>query len=147
MKLSKNFEISEFTKSDIADYLGIKLVATPEQVKCLIDLCENVLQPAREYIGNISINSGIRNDALNKAIGGAKGSQHLKGQAADIRCNDNKKLFLWIKDNLTFDQVIYEMGNDTQPNWIHVSYNANHNRKEVLKAIKDNGKTVYLKWI
>jgi len=147
MKLSKNFDISEFTKSDIADYLGIKLVASPEQVKCLIDLCENVLQPCREFIGEISINSGIRNDALNKAIGGAKASQHLKGQAADIRCNDNKKLFLWIKDNLIFDQVIYEMGNDAQPNWIHVSYNANHNRKEVLRAIKDNGKTVYLKWI
>ena len=147
MKLSKNFELKEFTHSDIADYLGIKIIATPEQVKCLIDLCENILQPCREFIGEININSGIRNETLNKAIGGAKSSQHLKGQAADIRCNEIVKLFHFIREKLTFDQLIWEMGNTDKPNWIHVSYNDKNNRKEVLRALKDNGETVYLKYM
>ena len=147
MKLTKNFSLQEFEKSEVASHLKIELKASPEQIKCLIDLCENVLQPARDFIGEISINSGIRNKALNKAIGGAKASQHLKGQAADIRCDEIVKLFHFIKDNLEFDQLIWEMGNEKKPNWIHVSYHKNNNRKQVLRALKDNGKTVYLKYI
>ena len=147
MKLSKNFTLAEFCESDIAKYRKIELIPTPKQIECLKDLCENVLQPARDYIGEITINSGIRNNALNAAIGGAKASQHLKGQAADIRCDEIVKLFKFIKNNLTFDQLIWEMGNQDKPNWIHVSFNKGHNRKEVLRALKDNGKTVYLKYI
>jgi len=116
-----------------------------------IKKCANaVFEPLREWVANpIYISSCFRSDALNDKIGGAHGSQHLanNGAAFDIDDNygykTNKEMFFYIWENLEFDQLIYEFGNDTNPDWIHFSYNEGHNRKEVLRGKSVNGKTVY----
>lgn len=145
MKLTENFYLSEFTHSDVASYLKIDNQPEDWQLVNIKNLCVHVLQPARDWFKNeIEITSGLRSEALNKAIGGAKTSQHMKGEAADIRCSDNKTLFNFIKNKLNYDQLIYEFGNDSQPRWIHVSYKGIGNRKEVLRAIKEDGKTKYI---
>lgn len=138
MKLSRNFELKEFTESPTAKALGIENVPNNEHVENLKLLCEQILQPARDWFDEqIKINSGYRTIELNKAINGAKKSQHLEGKAADITCSDNKLLFEFMR-GLDFDQLIWEFGNDEQPKWIHVSYNGAKNRKQVLK-INANG--------
>ena len=90
----------------------------------------------------------FRSAALNEAIGGAKSSQHMKGQAMDLDdvygYKTNAEMYHWIKENLNFDQLIWEFGTDTNPNWIHVSYvNDEDNRNRCLKAYKENGRTKY----
>lgn len=146
MKLSENFTLAELTKSSTATRLGIDNSPSPEQLENLVELCHKVLQPLREAIGPINISSGLRVPALNKAIGGSKTSQHcaINGAAADIDIEDNKKVFDYIKNNLQFDQLIWEFGNEKQPDWVHVSYHYGHNRGQVLKAIKKDGKTKYV---
>lgn len=133
----KFFTIQELTKSTTAQQKGIKNIPSKEQEQNLIALVENILDPLREaYGGPIIVTSGYRCPALNKAVGGAKNSQHMTGQAADIRTvkdtrAENKKLFDLIqKLKLPFDQLIDEHNLD----WVHVSY-SNRNRREV-KAIK-----------
>lgn len=109
-------------------------------------LIEKVLDPARiEFEAPIKVTSGFRSIEVNKSVGGAKNSQHLSGQAADITCSDNKKLFRILQD-MEFDQLIYEFGNDEQPGWIHVSYSKILNRNQVLRAVKSRGKTVYINY-
>ena len=104
------------------------------------------------FIVNIVSNSCFRSAELNKRIGGAKSSQHCanKGAAFDLddtyRHKTNSEMFDYIKDNLTFDQLIWEFGTDENPNWVHVSYNEGNNRGQILKACKINGKTKYLYW-
>ncbi len=101
-------------------------------------------------LGVIYVSSGYRSDALNKAIGGSRKSQHSKGEALDLD-NDNKnvaasntEIFNYIKDNLDFDQLIWEFGTDENPDWVHVSYlSIDENRKRCLRAYKENGKTKY----
>ena len=146
MKLSENFTLAELTKSSTATRLGIDNSPSPEQLENLVELCHKVLQPLREAVGPINISSGLRVPALNKAIGGSKTSQHcaINGAAADIDIEDNKKVFDYIKNNLQFDQLIWEFGNEKQPDWVHVSYHYGHNRGQVLKAIKRDGKTKYV---
>ena len=113
-------------------------------------LADKVFEPLRKWYGKpIQVTSFFRSAKINKAIGGVqKGnsvSQHVLGQAVDIdTVSDNKKLFDYIKDNLTFDQLIWEYGNDNAPDWVHVSYSEVRNRKQVLRAVRKNGKTVYL---
>lgn len=133
----KFFTIQELTKSTTAQQKGIKNIPSKEQEQNLIALIENILDPLREaYGGPIIVTSGYRCPALNKAVGGAKNSQHMTGQAADIRTvkdtrTENKKLFDLIqKLKLPFDQLIDEHNLD----WVHVSY-SNRNRREV-KTIK-----------
>lgn len=133
----KFFTIQELTKSTTAQQKGIKNIPSKEQEQNLIALIENILDPLREaYGGPIIVTSGYRCPALNKAVGGAKNSQHMTGQAVDIRTvkdtrAENKKLFDLIqKLKLPFDQLIDEHNLD----WVHVSY-SNRNRREV-KAIK-----------
>ena len=133
----KFFTIQELTKSTTAQQKGIKNIPSKEQEHNLIALIENILDPLREaYGGPIIVTSGYRCPALNKAVGGAKNSQHMTGQAADIRTvkdtrAENKKLFDLIqKLKLPFDQLIDEHNFD----WVHVSY-SNRNRREV-KTIK-----------
>lgn len=133
----KFFTIQELTKSTTAQQKGIKNIPSKEQEQNLIALMENILDPLREaYGGPIIVTSGYRCPALNKAVGGAKNSQHMTGQAADIRTvkdtrAENKKLFDLIqKLKLPFDQLIDEHNFD----WVHVSY-SNRNRREV-KTIK-----------
>lgn len=147
MKLTDNFWLSEFTRSQTASRKGIENKPQGVQVDNLVMLCKHVLQPLRDwYDKRITINSGFRSLHLNKEIGGAKSSQHLFGQAADIdTLNDNADLFFYIRHNLEFDQLIWEFGDHTNPAWIHVSFRKGENRGEVLRAERINGKTIYTK--
>jgi len=133
--LSKNFALDEFTKSNTAKKLGIDNTPGPIEIANIGALVINVLQPLRDAMGfPIIITSGYRSQALNQAISNsASDSQHVKGQAADIVGQDKAKMFYYIKDFLPFDQLIWEAGNSNEPQWIHVSYKAIGNRKQVLR--------------
>ena len=147
MNLSKNFSLAEMTKSVTAKRLGIDNTPNEQQIEFLIELCENVLQPLRDKMGPILITSGLRVPKLNKAVGGSTTSQHcaLNGAAADIDMDaKNAEIFNYIKDNLVFDQLIWEFGDDNCPDWVHVSYHYGHNRSQILKAAKRKGKTAYI---
>lgn len=140
MQLTKNFFLKEFILSPTAVRMGIDNYPGPGEIAALEALSLNVLQPLRSWYGHsIRVASGFRSPALNSYIGGANKSQHKKGEAADIdTVTDNAKLFNYIKNNLPFDQIIWEFGDDENPDWIHVSYRADgNNRKEVLKAYRD----------
>ena len=139
--LSKNFTLSELVRTNAP----IPNVPSAEEVANLKELVVNVLQPAREIFGKpIAVTSGFRSKAVNAHVGGAPNSQHVKGEAVDVVCDDNSELFDIIRQ-LDFDQLIWEFGNDIQPKWLHVSYKKIGNRKDVLKAKKINGKTTYIK--
>lgn len=131
----KFFTIKELTKSDVAIRKGINNTPSEQELKNLVDLVENILDPLREAYGKpIIVTSGYRCDRLNKVVGGSNKSQHKFGQAVDIRTvedtvEENKKLYdLIIKLNLPFDQLIDEHNFD----WVHVSYSSKH-RKQLLK--------------
>lgn len=148
MRLSKNFTLQEFTKSQTALRMGIDNTPEGEHLEAAKALFENVVQPVRENFGPTVINSGYRGPALNEAIGGSAKSQHCKGEAVDIECPGvpNADVAQWIVDNLDFDQVILEFYTPGIPDsgWVHVSYKANgENRKSILTAMKEDGKTVY----
>lgn len=148
MQLSAHFNLAEFTRSESAKRHGVSNEPTPEHIKNIKILCEKVLEPIRMKFGPIIISSGYRSKVLNHYIGGSLRSQHCEGKAADIDMdgmNDvlNIDIFNYIKNNLEFDQLIYEFGNPLNPDWVHVSYNEGKNRKQVLRAIKVNGKTAY----
>lgn len=146
MNLSKNFTLAEMTFSPTAIKKGIDNTPNAQTIKNLQALCEKVLEPLRAHIGGpIKVSSGYRSDALNSLIGGAKSSQHKTGQAADVDLKDKcAEAFHWIMANLDYDQIIWEFGNDEQPDWIHVSYSTKGNRKNAMRAIKSNGKTKYV---
>ena len=124
---------------------------TEEHVKNFKLLAEKIFEPIREHFKvPIHISSGYRSKALNTAIKGSLSSQHCSGEAIDIDMDGstngvtNKMVFDYIKDNLNFDQLIYEFGNANNPDWVHVSYESTgKQRKQVLKAIKQGGKTTY----
>ena len=113
-------------------------------IQHLRKLCQQILQPARDALGSLRISSGFRSEALNVAVGGVRNSDHRLGYAADvIPTNGNTKaLAKWIVDNCEFDQVILEFGTDARPDWIHVSADPK-NRKQILRAEKQGGRTVY----
>jgi hypothetical protein len=138
MKLSKNFSLEEMCRSNTASVRGLPNVPNAEQVKNLQQLCENVLQPLRDHLGKpVAINSGFRSQAVNMAVGGANNSQHMKGEAADIKCKDYpyaKEIYTWIMDNLKFDQVILERKGKAV--WVHVSFRTNgKNRQQALTML------------
>jgi hypothetical protein len=139
--LSKNFSLKEFTKSATAKRLGIENKPDPIAILNLQALVDNVLQPLRNAMGfPITVTSGYRSQELNDALNGAYQSQHMKGQAADIVAPpNNAQMFYYIKDNLPFDQLIWEAGNTQSPEWIHVSYSITNNRKQVLRYIPGQG--------
>ena len=143
MNLSKHVTLEEFQNSVSATTHGIKNEMNATQIESAKLLCENVFEPLRIYLNApIKISSGFRGTQLNSFIKGAsKNSQHCKGEAMDIKIG--AKGFNFIKDKLEFDQLIWEFGNDDQPQWIHVSFKKGRNRKQVLKATKKNGKTIY----
>tara|TARA_A100001515_G_scaffold55820_1_gene44032 strand:- start:424 stop:876 length:453 start_codon:yes stop_codon:yes gene_type:complete len=147
MKLSLNFSLKELTASQTAERKGIDNTPTEEHTENLKLLCENILQPTRDEWGIISVSSGYRSPELCLAIGSSERSQHAKGQAADFECHrvDNKMLFEWITNELDYDQAILEFYNGTPDSgWIHVSYNKDGNRKQKLRAFRnDAGKTQY----
>ena len=147
MKLSKNFSLAEFTKSQTALRMDIDNTPQGEHLENAIELFEYVVQPVRDNFGPTVINSGYRSPELNNAVGGSSRSQHCRGQAADIECPGvpNAEVANWIVDNVPFDQVILEFYTPGIPDsgWVHVSYNAEGNRENVLTALKEGGKTVY----
>ena len=148
MKLSKNFTLQEFTKSQTALRQGIDNTPEGEHLEAAKKLFENVVQKVRDNFGPTVINSGYRGPALNEAVGGSKTSQHCKGEAADIEVPGvpNADLAEWIRDNLDFDQLILEFYTPGIPDsgWVHVSYKADgNNRKSILTASRIDGKTVY----
>jgi hypothetical protein len=150
MQLSKNLALAEVTRSETAKRKGISNMPTPEHIENFKKLAENVFQPIREHFGvPIHISSGYRSKALNTAIGGSLSSQHCKGEAIDIDMDGttitNKQIFDFVKDNVNFDQMIWEFGTDANPDWVHVSYNSDGpQRKQILKAVKSGGATKYL---
>ena len=148
MQLSKNFSLRELTRSQTAIRKGIKNEPEQEQLMNLVALTVKILQPCRDKFGSISINSGLRVLELNRAIGSGDKSQHTKGQASDFEAYtiSNAQLADWIMLNLDFDQLILEYpGKDPRDGWVHCSYNRMENRKQVLTAVKEKGRTAYKK--
>ena len=149
MKLTSNFSLQEMTKSETALRFGLDNTPNDSELENLVALCECVLQPARDHFGKgVKVNSGFRDVEVNAKVGGSKTSDHTRGMAADIEIPGvaNAELAQWIVDNLSFRQVILEFYTPGIPDsgWVHVSYNAGDNKKQVLTATKQNGKTVYL---
>jgi zinc D-Ala-D-Ala carboxypeptidase len=149
MKLTQHFSLSELTRSQTATRKGIDNQPDDEQLANLVALCECVLQPIRDHFGtSVRISSGLRVPELNAAIGGSTTSDHCKGMAADIEVPpiDNLELARWVEGSgLAFRQLILEYYDGTPDSgWIHVSYDPADNKRQVLTATKQGGKTVYL---
>jgi hypothetical protein len=147
--ISEHISLKEATSSPTATRLGIDNIPSSAVISKMEKVANRCFEPIRKWYGKpIKINSFYRSQDLNKAVGGSSSSQHCLGEAIDIDAEqDNKKLFDWILKNLEFDQVIWEFGNDIEPDWIHISYTElRPNRNEVLRAVKKNGKTVYKKY-
>jgi len=149
MMLSKHISNKEGTYSITALRLGLDNTPGDKEYSNMQLLAEKIFEPLRKYVGGpIKINSFYRGPELNKAIGGSSKSQHCKGQAIDIddtyRHKTNAEMYKWIKENLNYDQMIWEFGDDNNPAWVHVSYvSEEDNRNRCLKAYKENGKTKY----
>ena len=148
MKLSPNFSLAEMIKSDTALRLDMENEPDNDHIDNLTALCENVLQKVRDHFGKgVKVNSGFRHPDVNAKVGGSKTSDHCKGMAADIEIPGvaNADLAEWIVENCEFRQVILEFYTPGVPDsgWVHVSYNPDDNKKQVLTAMKENGKTVY----
>ena len=148
--ISKHISDREGVYSITATRRGLDNTPDGEQLVNMKLLAEKVFEPLREWVeGPIRIYSFFRGPELNTAIGGSSKSQHCKGQAVDIDdggCNKtNAEMYRFIKDELEFDQMIWEFGTDDNPNWVHVSYvSEDENRNRCLKAYKDKGKTKYM---
>ena len=151
MNISKHLTLAEVTHSETAIKLGIENTPTPAQLENLILIANKVFEPVRNHFNApVHVSSGYRITNLNLAIKGSVSSQHCNGEALDLD-NDGSKvtnamIFNWIKDNLEFDQLIWEFGTDKNPGWVHVSYVKSGNRKQVLRAVKESGKSVYQKY-
>ena len=149
MRLSTNFSLLELTKSQTAERRGIDNTPSTEHQDNLKSLCEMILQPIRDHFNSVvTISSGYRSPELCVAIGSSTKSQHAKGQASDFEIFgvSNKELADYIDQNLDYDQLILEYwkGED-EPNsgWVHCSYTNGNNRKQYLRAYKENGSTKY----
>ena len=150
MKISDHITYAEAIHSNTAKRRGIDNTPNPTQVENMKLTAEKIFEPLRKFVGGpIKVNSFFRSPELNTKIGGSKTSQHCKGQAIDIDdvfgYKTNAEMYNWIKENLDFDQMIWEFGTDMNPNWVHISYvSEEDNRNRCLKAYKDeNNKTKY----
>ena len=147
MELTRNFTLSELTKSDTAIRKGINNNPNAEQVEKLKALCENILQPVRDHFGRVKVTSGFRSVDLCIAIGSSRDSQHAKAEAADFECPgvDNVERADWIKRELPYDQLILEFYTPGEPNsgWIHCSFTECTPRKQFLHAYREEGRTKY----
>ena len=149
-KISKHVSYKEGIKSNTAMRLNIDNSPEEYHLGNMNAVALNIFEPLREWVGGpIKINSFYRSVALNKAIGGSSRSQHCEGRALDIDDTfgkaTNAEMYNWIKENLDFDQMIWEFGDDDNPNWVHISYvSEEKNRNRCLKAYKENGKTKYM---
>lgn len=150
MMLSKNLSLAEVTKSATASRLGIKNEPDEWTVQNLRAIAESIFQPLRNAFGTpIFVSSGYRSEDLNVAIGGSKRSQHIQGRALDLDADvfggcTNGEIFRYILNNLEFDQLIWEFGDEDNPDWVHVSYVRDGlNRGRCLKALRDDRGKVY----
>ena len=150
MKLSQHLMLAEMTRSDSAKRRNISNTPKPEHLDNMKVLAKMVFEPIRNFFKcPIYISSGYRSEALNRAVKGSSSSQHCLGQAMDIDMDgsgtiSNKEVFCYIRDTLDFDQLIWEFGDNYNPDWVHVSYvSAQKNRKQVLVAYKFLGMTKY----
>ena len=149
MKLSTHLTMAEMIRSDTAKRKGINNTPKPEHLDNMKVLAKKIFEPIRNHFKTaIFISSGYRSEALNKAIKGSKSSQHSLGQAIDVDMDgsgtiSNRDVFYYIKENIEFDQLIWEFGDNYNPDWVHVSYAEGKNRKEVLVAYKMLGMTRY----
>tara|TARA_R100000900_G_scaffold128037_1_gene103701 strand:- start:962 stop:1417 length:456 start_codon:yes stop_codon:yes gene_type:complete len=147
--ISKHISEKEGVYSATATRRGIDNVPNSDELNNMRLIAEKIFEPLRTYVGGpIKINSFFRSAELNKAIGGSSKSQHCKGQAMDIDDTfgrmTNAEMYHWIKEYLNFDQMIWEFGDDENPDWVHVSYvSESENRNRCLRAIRKNGKTHY----
>ena len=148
-KISKHISYREGVYSITATRLGLDNTPNSEQLANMELVAKEIFEPLRAWVnGPIKINSFFRSPKLNKAIGGSSKSQHCKGQAIDIddtlKRSSNAAMYRFIKNNLDFDQMIWEFGDDDNPDWVHVSYvSKKDNRNRCLKAYRENGKTKY----
>ena len=148
-KISKHVSYKEGTHSNTATRRNIDNIPDDYQLANMNAVALNIFEPLREWVGGpIKINSFFRSPDLNAAIGGSVKSQHCQGRAIDIDDTfghkTNAEMYDYIKENLIFDQLIWEFGNDTNPDWVHVSYvSDDQNRNRCLKAERVNGKAVY----
>jgi hypothetical protein len=149
-KLSKHVSYKEGVYSITAKRLGLENDPTDAHLENMKLIAEKVFEPLRSYVGGpIKINSFYRGPELNKAIGGSAKSQHCHGQAMDIDDTyghkSNADMYMYIKENLDYDQMIWEFGDDKNPDWVHVSYvSQEKNRNRCLKAYREGGKTKYM---
>ena len=151
MQLSPHLSLAEMVRSSTAKRRGIRNLPTPEALVNMKILAEKIFEPVRQHFGvPIYVTSGYRCKALNDAIGGSPTSQHMQGEAMDIDMDGttngvtNAMIFNYIRHNLDFDQLIWEFGTASNPDWVHVSYESRGTqRKQVLLAKKVNGRTKY----
>jgi len=149
-KISKHISWHEGTYSRTGERRDLDNTPNEDQLKCMKEVAENLFEPLREWVsGGIKINSFFRGEPVNTAIGGSTRSQHMKGQAIDIDDTfghkTNAEMYHYIKDNLDFDQLIWEFGTDKNPNWLHISWVSHRpNRKKLTIAKKVNGRTKYI---
>ena len=154
MKISEHLDLSEVIRSETAKRHGISNMPTEEHLANFKLLAENVFEPIRNnFRCPIHISSGYRSKELNAlTLGASKTSDHCLGRALDLDQQGhsqgvtNKDVFDYIKDNLNFKQLIWEGGTEQEPDWVHVSYDENNLKKEVLRAVKVNGKMTYSKY-
>jgi len=148
--ISKHISYHEGTYSQTGVRRNLDNTPNEDQLKCMKEVSENLFEPLREWVGGpIKINSFFRGEPVNTAIGGSTRSQHMKGQAIDIDDTfghkTNAEMYHYIKDNLNFDQLIWEFGNDENPNWLHISWVSHRpNRKKLTIAKKVDGRTKYI---
>lgn len=150
MKISKHISYREATKSNTAIKYGIHNEPSQIQLLAMKELAEKVFEPLRIHFNvPIAVTSFYRSEELNKRIGGSSTSQHCKGEAMDLDGDvynniSNAAIFGYIAENLEFDQLIWEFGDNVEPNWVHVSYKSGSNRKQILRAVKQGTKTKYI---
>ena len=149
MSISQHISYKESVYSRTATRLGIDNEPNDEQMKNMLNIAQEVFEHLRMWVGGpIKINSFFRSPELNKAIGGSTKSQHCHGQAIDLDDTfgraTNAEMYHFIKKHLDFDQMIWEFGDDDNPDWVHVSYvSEKDNRNRCLKAYREGGKTKY----
>ena len=158
VKLSQYVSLEEAIKSQMATRMGIRNEPSEVELAAMRYVASSLFDPVRAFVGGaLAVSSFFRCAALNNSIGGSATSQHCKGQAIDIDAdvygvkregnhvlNPNRMIFNFIRDNLEFDQLIWEFGTTENPDWVHVSKTRGANRGQVLRAYRENGKTHYV---
>ena len=148
--ISKHISYKEATYSQTGVRRNLDNTPDEKQIKCMEEVAENIFEPLRRWVGGpIKVNSFFRGEPVNTAIGGSRTSQHMKGQGIDIDDTfghkTNAEMYHYIKDNLDFDQMVWEFGTDENPNWLHVSWVSHRaNRKKLTIAKTVNGRTKYI---